>query len=459
MTRGIIIVIIIFSTLSLGCTKDKLKFVRLEPGSLDTIELANIGSDERPGQITSAGGHGGEAVDNGMPVFIIQFSKNGNAVAYVSRKDGKLFLIHNKTHYGPYEVLGDFAISPDGRSVAFVVKRGKAWSLSINGKEYGSYDEFGEPVFSPDSSHVAIEARKGNRWVVLVDGRHESRSCENYYEKPAFSADSKRLLLIENTKDVWIKNLLIADPEFRDVRLHQFRGRLVVMADDRARFAFVDERSDGKRLMQISFSDPDHIDVGPPYDELSYISFGRQGAHTAYAAIKQDRRYLVFDRKEEELPQGDLVSLPVIRPDGKGLVIFISDKDGVRPHEAFYKTNIDRHKYQQATDFLFSPDGRHYAYFGVKNNRLYLILDGREIETDYEVMITPVFSPDSRFLAFRAKKKGKRFVVTIDTKDMRLAEHPVFERIFEPVFSEDSSSVSYGVKDGNSLAWKTYRLR
>lgn len=453
ITIAILMLFIVFS----GCLKDKPETVRLEPGSLDTIELAKIGSDERPGQITSAGGHGNEALDNGMPVFIIQFSKNGSAAAYVSRRDGKLFLVHNKTSYGPYEELGDFAISPDGRTVAFVVKRGKAWRLSINGKEYGSYDELGEPVFSPDSAHVAVEARKGNRWVVLVDGRHESRPCENYYEKPVFSADSKRLLLIENTKDVWIKNLLIADPEFRDVRLHQFRGRLVVMADDRTRFAVVDERTDAKRLMQFSFSDPDHVDVGEPYDDIGYISL--RGDHTAYAAIKQDRRYLVLDRKIEEIPAGDLVSLPVIRPDGKVLVIFISDKDGVRPHEAFYKTNIDRHKYQQASDFLFSPDGRHYAYFGVKNNRLYLILDGRETETDYEVMVTPVFSPDSRFLALRAKKKGKRFVVTIDMKDMRLVEHPAFERIFEPVFSEDSGSVSYGVKDGSSLAWKTYRLR
>jgi len=443
-----------------GCGKaERPAFVSLDAGRLESKVIATIGRDESPESINSAGGHGGEAADNGLPAFIIQFSRDADGTAYVSRRSGKAYLVHNSNAYGPYEGLGDFTISPDGSRVTFVVKRGRKWTLAIDGKEYGSYDELGDPVFSPDSRHVAVEARMGERWRVVVDGRFESRPCESYYEKPIFSADSKRLLLIENTKDVMIKNLVISAPDFRDVKVHQFRGGLFVMAEDGKRFGVVDERADGKRLMQFNFDRPDLVDVGPSYDDLSYISFSKDGIHTAYAAIKKDKRYLILDNRTEELPKGDLVSLPVIRPDGKGLVIFMSDKDGVWPHEAFYATGLKKKRCMQAGDFMFSPDGRHYAYTCTKDNILYLVLDGKEIKTGYDVIVSPIFSPDSGSLAMRAKRQGKRFVATLDIKTMKITEHPVFERIFEPFFSGDGAVVSYGVKEGSNLTRKSLRLR
>ena len=62
-------------------------------------------------------------------------------------------------------------------------------------------------------------------------------------------------------------------------------------------------------------------------------------------------------------------------------------------------------------------------------------------------------------MAYRARKGGKRFVVTADAKDGRIIrQHPPYEQVFQPVFTANGKAIGYGVKDGNKLIWKVEPL-
>jgi len=73
-------------------------------------------------------------------------------------------------------------------------------------------------------------------------------------------------------------------------------------------------------------------------------------------------------------------------------------------------------------------------------------------------VVSPVFSPDGKFLLYRARKDGKRFVVVADANGKTLRQYPAYEQVFQPVFTADGKSVAYGVKDGNKLIWKVEKL-
>ena len=69
-----------------------------------------------------------------------------------------------------------------------------------------------------------------------------------------------------------------------------------------------------------------------------------------------------------------------------------------------------------------------------------------------------MFSPDGKFIVYRARKAGKRFVVVADTNGKTIRRHPSYEQVFQPVFTDDGKSVAYGVKDGNELWWKVEKM-
>jgi len=74
------------------------------------------------------------------------------------------------------------------------------------------------------------------------------------------------------------------------------------------------------------------------------------------------------------------------------------------------------------------------------------------------MVVSPIFSPDEKFLVYRARKDGKRFVVVADTRGKTITQQPSYEQVFQPVFTADGKSVAYGVKDGNKLIWKVEKL-
>jgi hypothetical protein len=97
------------------------------------------------------------------------------------------------------------------------------------------------------------------------------------------------------------------------------------------------------------------------------------------------------------------------------------------------------------------------AFVAKEGPAYFVVVDGRK-GPDYEMVVTPMFSPDGKKLVYRAREGGKRFVVVADAagkEHRRLSEH---EMVFATVFTADGSSIAYGVKDGNQLVWKVEKL-
>ena len=71
----------------------------------------------------------------------------------------------------------------------------------------------------------------------------------------------------------------------------------------------------------------------------------------------------------------------------------------------------------------------------------------------FDRAVAPRFSPDGRFLVYRARQDGKRFVVVADATGKTIRQHPAYEQVFPVQFTADGKSVAYGVKDGLRLRW------
>jgi Tol biopolymer transport system component len=177
----------------------------------------------------------------------------------------------------------------------------------------------------------------------------------------------------------------------------------------------------------------------------------------AYAALKGGVRLLILNDKEERLPDGGLLPLPVIRPDLKGIGIMMVVNKAVFLHQAFYNDGTKEKRYDDAADLVYNSDGNLHAYAARKGEKCFLVVNGKEGPA-FDMVINPMFSSDGRFVVYRARKDGKRFVVAGDTNGKTVNQFPAYEQVFNTMFTADGKSVAYGVKDGNKLMWKVEKL-
>lgn len=459
MLRKLIAFLSILFLFLTSCEKRQEKPLTLRKGVLNTtLTLATIKETEVPVGIQGITAHKDHVSQDNQQGFEIKFSRLGGGVAYLSRDKTGFYIVHNSRRGRNYDAIGDFTLNDSGERIAYGAKKGKKWHVVIDGVESKGFDDVGSPVWSSDGLHVACEVRKGDRWHILLDNRL-SAGCESYYEKPLFSPNSRLVLRVENTKDVMLKRFVISDLEFSKEYFLELRGRLLIFSPDNRKVAFVEELPEGKRLVEFSLNTPIDVKKGPFYDEIGYIAFGTKNT-VAYAAAKGKNRFLVFNGKEIKLPDGDLLSLPVIRPDGRTIGIFIGTKGGVSLHQFFVDGEVRIKKemlYESASDLVYSGDSKSFAYVARKGKGIFVVINGKEGQP-YDMVVTPTFSPDGRRLVYRARKDAKRFVVVSDTNGLTIKQHKNYEMVFDTVFTEDGKSIAYGVKDGNNLIWKVDRL-
>lgn len=451
----------IFSLALAGCSRDQREPKSLpEPVKAEvaatTALLATISDQEKSVGSQGPSAHMGTPSAEGISsAFTVLFSRLGGGVIYSAEKDGKSYVVHNGKAGKGYSAIGDMAISRNGLRFAHGVRLGEQWAMAIDGREGELFDEVGEPVFSPDSQHVAYEARRGDKWHIVLDGKMSS-GCQSYYDKPVFSSDSSKIFYIENTADPLKKRFIVSDPGLKKQHIRDFSGSAVVVSEDRTRVAAVLETGKNKKLIEFSFAEPDKLREGPYYTDIAYIGLGTDGTSLAYAAMKEQTRVLILNGREEPLPDGD-PSSPAIRPDKKGAGLIIASEDGSFLHQAVFQDGTKKKRYDAASELTYSSDSSRYAYVARKGKAVFVVMNGKE-GLAFDMVVAPMFSPDGKFLIYRARKAGKRFVVVADAEGKVIRQHPSYEMVFQPVFTSDGKSVAYGVKDGNQLIWKVEKL-
>lgn len=457
---------IIMVVITSGCSKKtEVPKVNSSQGVLAVSTLlTTIAADEMPVSADPMAKYAPEsgkqpANNKPAPQFAVAFHKAGRGVVYSARVGEKVHVVLNGKPGKFYKEVFDVTLSPDGQRVAYAAKDSDRYFLVVDNKEYGLFNETGPPVFSPDSKHIAFECKIGPQWYINVDGLKSAATASTYFDVPYFSSDSRYVLFYENGTEEGTQRIGISDLQFKKTVYKAVNGTLV-FSNDKSRVAIVQMVGKKQKLVEFSFSNPEQIKESRLYDSIATRKFSDDGSVFAFVAQKDGKNIIVLDGQEEALPAGEYPWPFAVRPDNKGVGIFSTNNDQNRSylHQAFFNNGIKSSIYKEGSELTYSKDGKHYAFVAVKNEQFLMVLDGKDGPV-FDRVITPAFSPDGRFLVYRARQDGKRFVVVVDTMSGNITQkHTPYEHVFIPTFTDDGKSVAYAVQEGKQIMWKVEKL-
>ena len=146
--------------------------------------------------------------------------------------------------------------------------------------------------------------------------------------------------------------------------------------------------------------------------------------------------------KAARLVEGAAPASLAVSPDRKRIAYFRATGDGEKC--SMIVDDIEGARYDALDRPLFSPDSRHVAYVASRKGRKFSVVDGVEGK-EYEAVAGITFSPDSKQTAYIAVQDDERFVV------LDGVEQPVrFDAVHAsgPIFSPDSQRLGYAARRG-----------
>jgi len=403
-------------------------------------------------------GHGPDPAAGEHDPHQVTFNESGSAVAYVAILGGKFQVVHNLNRGKEYVAVSTIVFSPDGKRVAYPAagSDGK-WRMVIDGKEDMPFDTLLPPRFSSDSRHVAYQAKNADKWFIVVDNTPNEGTIASYIE-PEFSSDSKIVAYVEAAASNDKMRLIISDLKFNKIKQIWSIGDLFsVTSKNKTRIAADNVVGTKHRIIDFRFATHDAIHEGRQYDLIEKLTVSDDGKSLAYCVVKGEKRLIVFDGREEPLPDGRLREIPVIRPDRKGVgILFVTIDSHFFLHQSFFNRSEKGKIYNEAFNLTYSKDGS-YAYEAKTGNNWFVVVNGTEGPA-FERIYSPQFSPDGKLVVYRAKMKDKRLVVVSERSGKTIRQYPSYDQVFDAKFTDDGKSVTYGVKDGNRLAWIVEKL-
>jgi len=296
----------------------------------------------------------------------VVFSQDGQHVAYVGHKGGKVYLISDDAEYGPYDGVSKDGIffGPTGNNFVLSVIQGEKWSVVRNGQMGKAYDGImaGKPAFSDDGAHLAYGARQNDKWLVVRDGIESEKYNGVLKNTPLFTSDGK---------------LVYSSLRYRRWRLHiddwvskpfeQIFLPGIIFSPDKSVTAFVGKR-DGKKIAVINGK-----------EESSHQEIG-----IWRTSLDMDDYY-----KKVMLVEG--LNMVAMGLGGR------NTNPGARVRAA---TRI-----VPVAIIVFSPDSQHYAYLAIDGIRQVIIVDGAELKElpEKSTLISIDFTGDSRSIKYKLK--------------------------------------------------------
>lgn len=390
----------------------------------------------------------------------IEFAKNGSGVAYIEPYDGKFRVVHNDKPGKNYFGISELSISNDGKRIAYVASiDGNTNIIVVDGREGYPFGENDNHWFTPDGTqHVSTVTKSGIRFLVIDGNLIQKYRIE---QGPVLSADSHSMAFSVLSPDNSSKTLIISDMKMQSAITLNSCGEFIFPNDESSRIAVGCSSAGKKSVKVIDFTTRSEISDSTYDGLISHMKFTADSRSLMYTYVKNEsNRYVVYKGKEELIPSGDeFLSDPLLFSEPESVGIIIGDVYNARLYRAFQHQKKVEKRYGYTSDFTVSRDGRHYAFIAVNHNeeQQYIVVEGNE-GTKFDKIVSPLFTLDGKFLIYRARQRTKRFLVISDLKGKIVRQHKEYDMVFQPVFSTDGKSVSYGVLDGNELWWKVEKL-
>jgi WD40 repeat protein len=450
---------LLLASILVGCS-DKVERVKSASQTgknvtSDLTVLATIADDVKPPKAIP--GHETDPTLKGQPAsFQLLFSTTGESVAYTASNGDKVYVIHNQNRGKEYAEIGTVVISPDGRRIAYGARLGDKWSMVVDGKEGRLFDTVLTPLFSPDSRHLMYQVKSGAYEHIVVDSTMSEGTLASY-TTPEFNSESDTIAYVEAAASNSDMRLIVTDLSFRKKSIKMSIGdQLFITNRGKSRIAAVQVVNNKFRVIDFDFTKPDVVNEGPLYDLIEQLTLSDDGMSMSYCALNGRSRLILLDKQGEPLPEGRAPELPVIRPDKKGVGILLASQNRISFYQAFVGSKKKGKIYDEAVNLTYGKDGS-FAY-AARSDKQWCIVVNRTEGPAFDKVVEPVFSPDGKHVAYRARKDGKRFVVVVDTESKTVSTHPPHEQVSGVRFTPDGNSVAYGVKDGRQLIWKVVPL-
>ena len=340
------------------------------------------------------------------------------------------------------------------KHLAYVVRRGTKEMVVVDGVEGKVYDKVAEKNvmnFSPDGMRIGYIAKRGEKKLAVVDGK-EGKEYDSIHDlfNPVFSPDSRRVAYIATLKDkakerlgIWpLRDFLVVDGV--KGRAYQLVEGVVFSPDGNKVIYF--PQPIWNRATRVVMNEVE----GKEYDYAGFASFSPDSSRLAYIADQrvkggEGKQFAVIDGKEGR--RSSHVSPVAFSPDSKHFAYTARDGGTVS-----LLRNDNEQKYAGLESVTFSPDSQHLAYVARTGTNWLVLMDGQKIESlsSGESSFSPIrdmtFSPDSRHLAYLFRSTN--WVVTVDGHVLKHSDGV----LLPPLFSPNSKRLAYIVtRDGKSI--------
>lgn len=399
---------------------------------------------------------------NHSPQGTVVFSELGRGAAYVEDVGDKQRVVHNGIPGILHSKISYLTISPDGQRVSYRCALVNKEQLVSDGVARQVYDNVRDMVYSPDSKHFAYVTQVGISGDIYLDDRVLASGPA--FGRKFFSRDSSKFVYTIRPGGLGLSRMVVMDLKYgaRSVKDFVDIPSAENMESDTVAIAIQDGSK--QRVMDFNINAPEKTHLSNLYDKVQLISIGEDGKSIAFVAAKGNVRYLVLNGREERLPD-DLAfnGPPVIRPDLKGAGIILSTLERYNRrdilHQAmFHDSSIEKKFYPKIKELVYNKQNSSAAYVVKEGEQWFVFLNGRK-GPGFDMIVTPQFSPDGRWLIYRARAGGRRQVVVADATGRQHHRHAEAELVYPVVFTADGKSIAYGVKDGNQLIWKVEKLQ
>lgn len=298
-----------------------------------------------------------------------------------------------------YQIIPDsLKFSPDLRVVAYAAYAENTQNIvvindQISSVYYAIYP--GTPVFSPDKNRCAYIAYKNkNQAVVVVDGK-----------------SSEILEIADN----------------------------FIFSPDGTRYAFRAQKNNKQFVIIDGVAEP-------AYDGIlikNNFLFSPDSKRFFYVAFKNNACVAVVDGKEDTFTSNRIENA-IFSPDSVHYAYKARiEKTSAQEKWCVVKDGKSGPVFNKIFDIVLSPDSKNLAYAAVKDRKMVMVVDEKEI-AEADIMGYPVFSFDSKTFAYAMAKKNK-WVIIIDDK-----KSPSFDQVYKFQFSQDAQHSSYIAKDDDN---------